>query len=102
MTTEYDIINYIRACYHEIIYDGHIISNTTSKFSIIFYHILHTISICYLTCYIIYELMVYGTDRNSSLDEGGVFIQHDGDRHLARTHSRLGNLKGDRSVTHPS
>ena len=44
------------------------------------------------------ELTVYETDRNASLDEGGVDIQHDGDRHLVRTHSRLHNLKRDRSV----
>ena len=33
-----------------------------------------------------------------SLDEGGVNIEHDGDRHLARTHSRLGSLKRHRFV----
>ena len=35
-----------------------------------------------IICYIINELTIHGTDRNPSLDEGGVDIQPDGDRHL--------------------
>ena len=62
------------------------------------YHILHNISICHITCYFTYELTVYGKDRNPSLDEGGINIQHNGDRHLARTHSRVRNLKREISL----
>ena len=65
------------------------------------YHMISYIEMLYSIlrmCYIICELTVYGTDQNPSLDEGGVDVQHDGDRHLARTHSRLGNLKRHRSV----
>ena len=50
----------------------------------------------------IYELTVYRPYGDAALDEGGVYIEHNGDGHLARAHLYLGHLKRNGAIGVPT